>query len=739
MLDGQQYQGGEEQEGFSISIGRLVNALRRRWWIILLIVGLVGVVSAAFLSLMPNRYTAVALVQIEPRDKKIAPIDSVIPGLKGDTVTIESEVETLRSRTLLLKVIDKLDLRRDPEYVGPTEWQKLLVSLGLARAPAQDQGTAPVPAGLDDGQPRRDWIVAIVQSNLMVGRVRNTLVMSIEYTSTSPAKAMRIANAIADTYIEAQLEAKQEAQRRATVMLSERVATLAEKLARSEERLTRFMGDNNIYITEGHELLEHQLTREMEETVKAQANVSQVRARYQKVQQMMRDGADVESVSDVLNSHTIRLLRDGLSKSERRLAEAKARLGPKHPTMAQIRADHALARQALKLEVAKIIANMRQERDIAESREKKLAARLAALKEQIKQSKEQQVKLRELMRDVEATRQLYEALLSRSKQTAETAGLQYSDSRILEYAGVPLGAAGPKRKRIFAMILLVALAGAIGGVILVDLLQKGFADPAEVDRVLQHDTIAAFPLWPGGSSVARDVWRGARQVAAQPMSAIAESTRQLRHELDREARHDQPRLIMIASALASEGRSHVATSLAYSYAASRVPTLLVDGDMRFGKLSEALGLAGYPGLLNALAGERNSFDTILSETTTGLSFMPAMAHRRPDLAAPELLAGPRFARLVGELKSEFAVIVIDAPPLLPIVDGRAMATVADEIAFVTTWRRTPKALARRALETLGDDEDKVAGIIVNEIEPSDFKRLFNYRNGFSSVTMETAA
>jgi succinoglycan biosynthesis transport protein ExoP len=401
-----------------------------------LIVGLVGAVSAVALSLMPNQYAAVALVHIEPRDKKIAPIDSVIPGLKGDTVTIESEVETLRSRTLLLKVIDKLGLRSDPEYVGPTEMQKLFVNLGLARAPAQPPAATPAQAAPLGGQPRPDWVLAIVQSKLRVGRVRNTLVMSIEYTSTSPAKAMRIANAIADTYIEAQLEAKQEAQRRATAMLSERVATLAEKLARSEQRLTRFMADNDIYITEGHELLERQLTREMEETVKAQANVSQVRARYQKVQQMMRDGADIESISDVLNSQTIRQLRNALSKSERRMAEAKARLGPKHPTMAQIRADHALARQALKLEAAKIIANLRQERDIAESRETNLA------KEEIKQSKKQQVKLRELTRDVEATRQLYEALLSRSKQTAATAGLHtpiHASSSTPEFRLAPPG------------------------------------------------------------------------------------------------------------------------------------------------------------------------------------------------------------------------------------------------------------------------------------------------------------
>ena len=223
------------------------------------------------------------------------------------------------------------------------------------------------------------------------------------------------------------------------------------------------------------------------------------------------------------------------------------------------------------------------------------------------------------------------------------------------------------------------------------------------------------------------------------MSAIAESTRQLRHELDRQGERGQPRLIMIASALGEEGRSHIATSLAYSYAASGLATLLIDGDMRFGRLSEALGLAGRPGLLNALARESGPFETILTETSSELSFMPAMARRRADLAAPELLAGPRFSELAGHLKSEFEIIVIDAPPLLPIVDGRAMGAVADQIAFVTTWRRTPKELARRALETLGRDEDKVAGVVINEIEQSDFKRLFNFRNGAGGAMVGTAA
>lgn len=741
MLDNSQYQATEEPQGVSISPDRLINALRRRWWVIALAVAVAGVIAAGMLALMPNRYIAVALVQIEPRDKKIAPIDSVIPGLKGDTVTIESEVESLRSRTLLLKVIDELGLRDDPEYIGPTAWQNFLVSIGFAQAPVVDTTTKRQAPMASDGTPGRDWVLANVQGNLSARRVRNTLVMSIEYASTSPAKAARIANKIADVYIQSQLEAKQQAQRRATLMLSERVTALAEKLAESEATLAQFMAANDIYIAEGHELVERQLTREMDSVVKAQAEVSQARARYQKAQQILRDGADIESASSVLNSHTIRLLRDALNKAERRMAEAKTRLGPRHPVMAQIRADVSLARRALKEEVAKIVSNLRQERDIAESREKKLSVRLNALKGQIKESKNQQVRLRQLNRDVDATRQLYEALLSRSKQTAATASLQYSDSRLLEYAGVPLSAYGPKRKRILAIILILALGASVVGVLGFELFfQKGFADASEVERVLQHDTIAAFPKWPGGGShTAREVWQGARQVAQQPMSAIAESTRQLRHELDSQSDRGQSRLIVVASALGEEGRSHIATSLAYSYAASGLSTLLIDGDLRFGHLSEALGLVGRPGLLNTLAGEKGPFDTILSETSSGLSFMPAMEQRRPDLAAPELLAGPRFETLTQELKNEFQIIVIDAPPLLPIVDGRAMASEADQIAFVTTWRRTPKALARRALETLGDDEDKVAGIVINEIEDSDFKRMFNYRNSATSGALGTAA
>ncbi len=385
-----------------------------------------------------------------------------------------------------------------------------------------------------------------------------------------------------------------------------------------------------------------------------------------------------------------------------------------------------------------MIANLKQEFEVSAARQSELEGGLANLKAEISTTKTHQARLRQLSREVKTTRELYEALLSRSKQTSATAGLQVPDARLLERADVPLRPVGPKRKKLLALILVAAMIFAATLALMLEFLQKGFTQPDEIERILQHETIAAFPRSSLGSK--RDaVWQSARQIVTEPMSPFAESTRQLRHEIDVDWSAATPRLIMTASALAEEGRSLIAANLAYCYALAGHSTVLVDGDLRFGSLSRSLGISGRPGLLNALANEINPLDCLLVEPSVNLNFMPAMNAERPSVPAPELLAGSQFAETIDALKQEFSVIIIDAPPLLPIVDGRTIGAVADQIVFVTTWRKTPKELSRRALQSLGHSQEKVAGIVVNHVERGDFERHYNHPSQPKSTRSKAAA
>ncbi len=107
---------------------------------------------------------------------------------------------------------------------------------------------------------------------------------------------------------------------------------------------------------------------------------------------------------------------------------------------------------------------------------------------------------------------------------------------------------------------------------------------------------------------------------------------------------------------------------------------------------------------------------ILRDATTGLNFLPAMRENPLDVANPEMLASAKMAAVFTFMKRQFDTIIISAPPLLPVVDGRLLADHADQIVFVMAWRKTPKQLARRALKSLGFSQQKIVGVVMNQVD-----------------------
>jgi capsular exopolysaccharide synthesis family protein len=212
-----------------------------------------------------------------------------------------------------------------------------------------------------------------------------------------------------------------------------------------------------------------------------------------------------------------------------------------------------------------------------------------------------------------------------------------------------------------------------------------------------------------------DPVRSVRLVLAEPRSIFAESVRGIRRELDMRHRTNKPRVIMVASSLPGEGAEIIASNLAHHYALTGHRVLLVDGDLRRAPLTRKLAPQRQNGLLDTLVRNLPVESAILHDTASGLHFLPAMSPTPLETARPEMLSSQRMADTMQALTSQFDTIIIDAPPLLPVVDARILADYADQIVFVMTWRRTPKQLARRALQTLGFNHDKVAGVVVNSV------------------------
>jgi len=199
---------------------------------------------------------------------------------------------------------------------------------------------------------------------------------------------------------------------------------------------------------------------------------------------------------------------------------------------------------------------------------------------------------------------------------------------------------------------------------------------------------------------------------AGPFNPGTEPFRTLRSRLHR-IRDRQPlQTILISSAIPAEGKTLVATNLAYALArqqGSRV--LLIDADIRSPRTHLLLGAPPTPGLADYLQNGRSEFEVIQRGFDVGLCFIPAGNHVTHPA---ELISSQRLKSLLERLKSAFDWIVIDSPPALPVADATVLAGYCDGVLFVVRANSTPSETSQKACKELRDGH--ILGVVLNTVE-----------------------
>lgn len=694
---------------------RIVSALRRRWRLVATVT--TGAVGLAILVavLLPNRYEAAATIQLDPRKKNISNIEGVVSDFTVDTVAIESETEVIRSRHIILKVIDKLDLRNDPEFTTPPLWKRVVDRVTSMSANALEKAIE-LPAAVDPAKPRRDELAYQFAQQLEVRRVRNTLLIEIKFTSHSAEKAARIANTIAEIYVAEQLSDKAGVAERATGLLDERLESLRRRVAEAEHNVEKYKAQQNIFAAEGKILSERELGGLAEQSVLARNRTAELRARVERVRELQGTGPGIDAVADVLSNLTTNSLKGKIAEASRQRAELATRYGSRHPEMIKVEAELRDTRNQLHAEVMSLIAGLENEYAEARARQADLLGSLNAMKKDEIERRSANVKLNELEREAETSRQIYEVLLTRFKENAASQTLQLPDARIVEFADTPLFPSAPKRKQIVALATAGGFALALALALALEFSSPGIGRPEDAEQLLELEHISSLPRLVYCEDEPEDKLRTTRLMVAEPTGAFAEAIRAMRREIDIRQDHDGPRVVLVAASLPGEGASVVASNLAHYYALTGDRILLIDADLRRSNLSRQLAPQRHGGIAETLAGATRPEDAILRDQLTNLHFLPATSGGPMSSGQAELLTSPKFPDLLRRLKGQFDVIVIDAPPLLPVIDTRIIADHADQIVFVMAWRRTPKQLARKAMKLLNVNADRIAGVVVNQVD-----------------------
>ena len=694
------------------------NVLRRRWKLLVGCVLSVLAATALLLALLAPHYTANTQILLDPRKQNVIQSQQVVQGVALDTGVVESEVSILQSFGIARRVTERLNLFQDPEFNGAAPRFSLsfgALRKGIEALMGRSEPAAEKPA--DDSLGLTAEQVATVlrtRSSIAARRLGLTYVIDVGFTSLDPAKAARIANAVGDAYLVEQVEARYDAAKRASTWLNERMQGLAQQVQSAEKAVAEYRTTHKIVETSTGAIDKQQVAELSAQLALSRARTVETRAKFEQAERTLSRGGNMAAVAEVLQSPVIASLRTQEAEVARREADLTSRYGPLYPQVVTVRAELADIRRGIKSESDRIITNLKSEYEVAQKREQSLQESIDRLTGVATQNDEVRIRLRELERDAETTRSLYQSFLSRFKETREQTTLETSDSRVISQATAPVTPSSPRKSIYYGLGLILGLVIGVCGAFLVEYIENGYATAEAVENALN---IPVFAMMPALSKAEIDsAGKGETimtYVATKPMARFSEAVRSARVALSLSNVDNPPRLVLVASSVPGEGKSTMASSMAVSAATSGQRTLLVDADLRHPSSSKAFGLGETAGLVELLAGTVKPEQVIRAFSNMSLSVLPSGAATKNP---PDLLGSQRMRALLQSIRDNYDLVIIDAPPVTAVIDSLVIAPHVDKIVFVIEWETTPREVVARAMNVLGDNRDRVAGVLLNKVD-----------------------
>ena len=431
----------------------LIGALRRHRRVFFIVFGCIVIGSIGYGFTTTRLYTASAYVSIDARhNEPISERHTSEPASVVGSAEVDSQVEVIKSARIATNVVRKLELHKSPEFVSrepafdPIAWTRKRLNSAISWL-FKDDNTEKKDDEKDSILERR--VVEQFGKRLSVARAGLTYVVEINFTAKDPKLAATIANAVSEAYIAEQLEARYGTLRRANAWLFERIKALRQRQIESERAVADFRAQNNIVDTGGvnsRTVSDQQLGELTTNVTTVRNQTAEAFAKWQQLQHVVNAGdIDAPGLTDAAHNPVIQRLQEQLGELVRRRADRISRVGPGHGVIVLLNSEINQVRQLILSELRTIEGSVRNEYEIAKHREEAITQKLNAAIGENTKANMSSVQLRDLQREADANRSLYEAFLSRYASASEQQNFPISEARILSEATSPLDPSHPKK------------------------------------------------------------------------------------------------------------------------------------------------------------------------------------------------------------------------------------------------------------------------------------------------------
>ncbi|MGP9814499.1 polysaccharide biosynthesis tyrosine autokinase [Rhodopseudomonas sp. NSM] len=734
-------------------IEQLTGFVRRQLLVFVVVPAAALAVGFGYLLATPAEYTATTTLMIDSSKLRIFQNQLQSSGdMPLDTIQVGSQVEILASGRIALAVVRQLKLADDPEFVtkgGALGWIARLV------VPSSSEQTD------EAGRERR--AVEELLSRRTISRIERTYALNIAYAARDPGLAARIANAIAETYIDDQLNAKYETTRRASTWLQDRINELKSKASAADKAVLEFKEKNKIVdfggggyatpATGGQSRLigEQQLFDLSAQLSIARGATTEAKARLDRIEQIRKMDVSEAAVSDLLKNDVVTRLRNNYLDLSARQANLSARYGADHAASTNLLEQMQELSRNISAELGRIAASYQSDYEIARTREKQLEAELANLVLEGQSTNRDRIGLTELQSSAKAYHTIYDSFLQRYAEAIQQESFPITEARVINAASPPTRKSKPVGSLVLAISGAMGIILSFGIAMLREAIDGTFRTRQQAEQALRVKCLAVIPLAkrsaashgdtapPGGRwSQRRTGAQGERERRAdagtaaeapplaiaeplmrrsvdEPLSIFTEAFRAIKVTAELRPAIRNNKVIGVTSTLPGEGKSTVACNLAMLMADAGKRVILLDLDLRSPTLVRCLAPPPTAGLLEVLDGKASLEQAIGREPTTGLALLPLLTSGHPA-HCDEILSSAAFTDLIGQLRESYDYVIIDLPPIAPVIDVRATLPLIDWVVFVVEWGKTPIRTVQHHLQAWPELHDHMLGVVLNKVD-----------------------
>ena len=661
-------------------LGRLVH--QHKWPMLLAAAVVVALALLAFF-LAERVYEANAVVALErTQDEIVRTKDDEGKQITVDSPSVDTEVQVLQSAGIVQSAVANAKLNTNPQVLAVLSSAGPLTVEAAARA---------------------------ISSDLEVSRQGLSYAIRVGYASPDPAVAALVANAVTDAYVNGQVRNQQQGRDRNIGLLRERLNQLRNDVMTAEAAVARYRADTNLVD------IANKNTFAQESLSTLNTQLAQARAELAVAGGQARANAG-GSGSIVNAASTVGALRVDAARLAAKQAELAKRYGPLHPDRLRAEAELAATNSALARETGRTASGVGRDVSVAQGRVAAIQGAIAESRGQLLAGNNASVRLNELERIAESARQLYQTFLDRYRVELATQGTESSRSYIIARAAVPARPASPDPLVYLLGGLVAGLAAAGLTAWVLEWRERGFRTRGEVEQALDLPVIASVPDlatvkgagYRGGGSLEL-----ADYLVANDGSQFSEGFRSIRAALKVGQPGQLARTVAITSPLPDEGKTTTAICLARSSAVAGNRTLLIDCDTRRHASSRVLANAPKTGLVDLLEGRAKLEEVLLRDDKSGAFVLP---QGPSSAAAYDIVQSDEMERLLGTLRDQFDLIVLDAGPVIPIAESRVVAAMADKTVLVVRWRKTAASSAKTAVEQLRRAGASVLGTVLGQVD-----------------------